>query len=248
MTSQIAVIVAGAFVGAVITGGAGFAFAIVATIVWVHVLTPPQTVMLAAACASTIHIASIWHFRKDIDYRRLWPFVLGAVFGAPLGVYALKFIRAEQFRIVVGVIIVAYALFIAFRPKLHRIHLSEPAGKVADAAVGWASGILGGASLLHGILPTIWCVLRGWEKAEARAIYQPYIMFTGLYVMLLAGINIRSEVSTVAWLFVACLPALAAGFFIGMRIFNWMSEKLFMRLVLGFVFVSGVLLLADTLF
>ena len=145
MTTQIAIIIAGAFVGAVITGGAGFAFAIVATIVWVHVLTPPQTVMLAAACASTIHIASIWHFRKDIDYRRLWPFVLGSVFGAPLGVYALKFIRAEEFRLVVGAIIVAYSLFIAFRPKLHRIRLSDPAGKFADAAVGWTSGILGGA-------------------------------------------------------------------------------------------------------
>lgn len=248
MSFQIAVIVAGAFLGAVITGGAGFAFAIIATVIWVHVLTPVQNVMLAAACASALHVASVWHFRKNIDYRRLWPFLAGALFGAPLGAYALKFIPAQEFRFAVGLLIIAYSLFVALRPKLHKISMSPSVGRLADGAVGWISGILGGAVMLHGILPTIWCVLRGWDKAESRCIYQPYILFTGIYVMLLAGINVRSEVPQVAFLFLACLPALAAGLAIGLKIFNWISETLFMRLVLGFVFVSGILLLVGTRF
>ena len=57
MFVQLTIIVAGAFLGAVVNGAAGFAFAIIVTTFWVHVLPPIQIVTLAAACASTLHIA-----------------------------------------------------------------------------------------------------------------------------------------------------------------------------------------------
>jgi uncharacterized membrane protein YfcA len=243
MSLQLAIVMTGAFLGAVITGGAGFAFAIIATVIWIHVLTPLQNVMLAAACASTLHVASVWHFRREISFQRLWPFLAGAILGAPVGIYALQFIPADQFRFAIGILIIVYSIFMAIRPRFHQIKFSTATGKVADGTVGWVSGILGGAVMMHGILPTIWCVVRGWKKDESRCVYQPYILFTSLYVMLLAGINIRAEAGKIGLLYLACLPALAVGFLIGLRIFNWINEKLFLRIVLIFVFISGVLML-----
>jgi uncharacterized membrane protein YfcA len=224
MLFQLTIIVAGAFLGGVVNGAAGFAFAIIVTTFWVHVLPPIQIVTLAAACASTLHIASVWHFRKQIIFDRLWPFLVGALFGAPLGVLMLRYMPAEQFRTVIGVLFIAYAIFFIVRPKLTSVKFSKTGGKLADAAVGWASGIIGGAVLLHGILPTIWCGHRGWDKVESRSVYQPYILFTNFYVMFLAAANTSGTIFDVAIFYFACLPALAAGFLIGIRLFHWISE------------------------
>src|ERR1041385_8345521 len=149
MSIQLAIVVTGAFLGAVITGGAGFAFAIIATVIWLHVLTPIQNVMLAAACASTLHVASVWHFLHEISFERLWPFLAGAVLGAPVGIYALQFIPADQFRFAIGILIIAYSIFMAARPRFHQVKFSTATGKIADGTVGWVSGILGGAVMMH---------------------------------------------------------------------------------------------------
>lgn len=38
-------------------------------------------------------------------------------------------------------------------------------------AVGVLNGLLGGSTGLGGILPMIWCGLRGWSKEEQRAVF-----------------------------------------------------------------------------
>ena len=67
MYVELITVIVGALLGAILAGGAGFAFAVVATAFWVHVLPPPQIVLLAAACATVIHAGSIWQFRKEIN-------------------------------------------------------------------------------------------------------------------------------------------------------------------------------------
>ena len=66
MLMQLVVIVAGAFLGAVANGAVGFAFVIIVTMFWVHVLSPIAIVTLAGRLRSILHIASVWHFRKQI--------------------------------------------------------------------------------------------------------------------------------------------------------------------------------------
>ena len=107
MLIQFVVIMAGAFLGAVANGAVGFAFVIIATLFWVHVLSPIKIVTLAAACGSILHTVSIWNFRKQIILDRLWPFLVGALLGAPLGVIELHYISAEHFRMVNGILFVA---------------------------------------------------------------------------------------------------------------------------------------------
>lgn len=243
MTWGLFLIVTGAFFGAVITGGAGFAFAIVATVFWIHELTPPQLVMLAAACASTLHLASLWHFRRSIDYRRLWPFLIGGTLGAPFGILAVRYVHIEQFRVAIGLLIIAYSSFLAVGPRFGRLALTGGRGRVADTLIGWVGGVMGGAVMLQGIVPTLWCVVRGWNKTTSRCVYQPYILFVGLYVMLLSGFSVGRDAEKIGLLYLMCLPALGLGFVLGAKLFGWASETVFIRLTLGFLFVSGIFLL-----
>ena len=243
MAPDLALIAAGAFLGALVVGSAGFAFAIVVTGIWIYVLPPAEVVLLASICATLLHALSVWRFRGEIDYRRLWPFLIGGVLGVPLGVFALRHVDPAAFRHIFGAFMVAYVAYAFARPQLPVIRLASTAARIADGVVGWMSGMMGGLAMLHGTLPTIWCSLRGWDKQRSRYVYQPYILCTGMLVMLLVGFNADVSVSRVTTGLAVGLPALAAGLWMGLRVFDWMSEARFQRLVLALLLASGVALL-----
>ena len=243
MAFDLALIAAGAFLAALVIGSAGFAFAIVVTGIWIYVLPPASLVLLASICATLLHATNVWQFRRDIEFRLLWPFLVGAVAGVPLGVFALQHVDTTLFRELFGVFMIAYSTYMLMRPRLPRVILGPTAARLADGAVGWVSGMLGGLAMLHGVLTTIWCGLRGWDKRRARCVYQPYIGFTALLVMLTLGVNFEGDIGRLGLYLLACLPALAAGLWLGLRIFNWISEEHFRKLVLWLILVSGVVLL-----
>ena len=148
-------IAVGGFLGALVVGSAGFAFAIVVTGVWLYVLPPAQIVLLAAICATVLHILSVWQFRREIEFRLLWPFVLGGALGVPLGVLALQRLDAALFRHLFGAFMIAYSSYMLMRPRIPVLRLRPGIARIADGMVGWVSGILGGFALLQGTLPTI---------------------------------------------------------------------------------------------
>lgn len=240
MWFDLALIALGGFLAALVIGSAGFAFAIVVTGIWIYVLPPAMIVLLASICATLLHIVNVWQFRHDIEYGLLWPFLIGGLLGVPLGVMALQRLDAVWFRHLFGVFMIAYSLYMLARPRLPVVRLAPVAARIADGAVGWVSGILGGFAMLHGTLTTIWCGLRGWDKRKSRCVYQPYIGFTAIVVMLMAGFNVDVDASRLGLYFMVCLPALAAGLWIGLRIFNWISEERFRRLVLWMILASGI--------
>jgi uncharacterized protein len=240
MSFDLALIAAGGFLGAMVVGSAGFAFAIVVTGVWLYVLPPAQIVLLAAICATVLHIVSVWQYRREIEFRLLWPFVIGGALGVPLGVLALQRLDANWFRHLFGIFMIAYSGYMLMRPRIPALRLRPGVARMADVAVGWVSGILGGLALLHGTLPTIWCGLRGWDKKRSRYIYQPYILITGVLVMLCVGTTATFDKSELLLPLAVSAPAMALGLWAGTRVFDKISEELFRRLILWLILASGI--------
>ena len=233
-------IAVGGFLGALVVGSAGFAFAIVVTGVWLYVLPPAQIVLLAAICATVLHILSVWQFRREIEFRLLWPFVLGGALGVPLGVLALQRLDAALFRHLFGAFMIAYSSYMLMRPRIPVVRLRPGIARIADGMVGWVSGVLGGFALLQGTLPTIWCSLRGWDKRKSRFIYQPYILITGVLVMLCVGTTSSFDKAELILPLAVAAPAMALGLWAGMRVFDRVSEERFRRLVLWLILASGI--------
>src|SRR6266478_2157021 len=90
---------------ALVTGVAGFAFGLVAAGVWLHILTPMQTATLIIAFGLVVQGISVWKLRHALRWSRLWPFLLGAAFGVPLGVALLGWARPDCVRVTVGVVL-----------------------------------------------------------------------------------------------------------------------------------------------
>ena len=240
MLFDLALIAAGGFLAALVVGSAGFAFAIVVTSIWIYVLPPVQIVFLAAICATLLHVASVWQFRREIEFGLLWPFVLGGVLGVPLGVFALQRLDAGLFRHVFGAFMIAYSCYMLMRPKIPVLRFAPVTARIADGVVGWASGVLGGFAMLHGTLPTIWCGLRGWDKRKSRCVYQPFILISGVLVMLCVGFSMNIDKSQLVMPLAVVLPAMALGMWAGMRVFDIISEEHFRRLVLWLILASGI--------
>ena len=159
--------------------------------------------------------------------------------GAPLGTWLLTLAEPAPFRRAVGVILCAYGVAaLLFRP--HRLQLDPPRG--ADVAVGAAAGFLGNFAGLAGILPTIWCGLRGWAPDEQRAVYQPVQLALGLIALL--GVIASGLVDAGLMKRLAiCFPAIAAGLWCGYTLYARLNPLVFGRSVLALVLVSGVALL-----
>src|SRR4030081_1044742 len=137
MWFDVALIAAGGFLGALVVGSAGFAFALVVTGVWLYVLPPAQIVLLAAICATILHVVSVWQYRREIEFRLLWPFVLGGALGVPLGVLALQRLDAMLFRHVFGAFMIAYSCYMLMRPRVPVLRWRSGIARVADGFVGW---------------------------------------------------------------------------------------------------------------
>jgi len=158
---NLAIYLTATFAAALVTGVAGFAFVLVAAAVWLHILTPIQTATLIIAFGLVVQGISVWKLRHALRWRRLWPFLLGAAFGVPLGVAILDWTRPDHVRVTVGAVLVLYSGYSLARPAMKPV---KRGGAATDAGVGFLNGILGGLTGLAGILTTVWCGVRGWPK------------------------------------------------------------------------------------
>jgi uncharacterized membrane protein YfcA len=104
-------------------------------------------------------------------------------------------------------------------------------------------GIVGGATGLAGIVPTLWASVRGWTKDEQRAVFQPVAVaiFVGCALWLGGTGTVDHETMR---LFVLGLPALLLGSWLGLKLYGRLDEAGFRRIVLGLLLLAGLALIA----
>ena len=236
---QLPIFLVATFSGALVAGLSGFAFGLVAASLWLYILSPVQTATLIVAFGLIVQGYSVWKLRGALDWRKLWPFVVGAAVGVPIGVTLLTWANPHSVRVGVGVFLILYSLYAFFRPTLKPV---TGGGATADAGIGFLNGILGGMTGLAGILVTIWSGLRGWPKDAQRTIFQPVAVSIFLMSALWLGAKGTITPETIK-LFAIGLPFLIAGTWLGLKLFGRIDEATFRKLVLALLFISGAVLI-----
>lgn len=236
---ELAVVLAGAAAAAFAAGLAGFADALIASAIWLHVLAPVDAVPLIMASGVVIHSLSVPQLSARTPRKVFVPLLLAGLAGVPLGAAMLAIIDPRPFRVSIAVLLLAYCALALLRP-----HATTPggAGPLPAAGVGLAGGVLGGFCGLSGLLPTLWSGWCGFDRHTRRAIYQPFILVT--HAAGLAWLLWQDRVGPEVWRLAPwCLPALGAGLWLGHRCYGHVSETVFRRLVLLLLACSGVSLL-----
>src|SRR3954452_18125775 len=207
MIVNLAIYLTATFAAAVVTGVAGFAFGLVAAAVWLHILTPVQTATLIIAFGLIVQGVAVWKLRRALQWRRLWPFLLGGLVGVPLGVALLGWANPDYMRASIGALLIVYSVYALARPAKRAL---VTGGAPVDAGIGFLNGMLGGATGLAGIVVTIWCGLCGWPKGQQRTVFQP--VGVAVFAMSAALLGARGAIDAdTLRLFAIGLPILLAG-------------------------------------
>ena len=229
----------GALAAGFTTGFAGFGTGLIAAGFWLHALPAilvPPLVAIASVAGQLVGLVTL---RRAMNWRRVWPFLLGGVIGLPFGVLALDLASPGLLRGVVGGFLIAYA--VVQLSGLVKRRIESWGGKPADGLIGLGGGLLGGFAGLSGPLPLVWLQLRGLPSDQQRATYQPFnllILSGATGAMALAGF-IDGQVLTLAGL---CLPATLIGAWLGARSYKRVDEATFRLVVLTLLLVSGAIL------
>src|SRR5258708_20963933 len=137
------VFLTGTFLAALVTGLGGFAFGIVAAAVWLYILTPLQTATLITGLGLVVQGYAVWKLRHALQWNKIAPFLLGAAFGVPLGVFVLAHTNPQYLRFGVGVVLVLFSLYGLLRPAFKPLAFG---GAIADTGAGFLHGTLRGAT------------------------------------------------------------------------------------------------------
>ena len=216
----------------------GFAFAaICGAMLLPFAGTPLQSVQVILVCSIANQAMSLWSLRRAIDWRGLWPYLAGGAAGVPLGTLALLHTDAGLYPRVLGGLLVAYAAW----TMLGRPVALPPTGRRADAAVGLLGGAMGGLAGFPSAPLTVWCGLKGWDKARQRGVYQPFILpmqvlALGMLAVLAPGHDGMPGTGPEALLFV---PASLAGTACGLALFRRMTDRQFGRAVTLMLLAAG---------
>jgi uncharacterized membrane protein YfcA len=235
---QLAVFLFAGFLGALVAGVAGFAFGLIASAIWLHVITPAQGAALVAAYAILIQGATLWKLRHAVRVSRIVPFVVGAAIGIPLGVGALNWATPAQMQACTGAALILFSIWNLTRPRLPAVR----GGRIADGVVGILSGVLGGSTGLAGIPVIVWANLNRWSKDEQRALFQPVVL--SIFAMTLFWFGGTGAITReTLQLFLIGLPGVLIGAWLGFRLYGKLDEARFRVVVLALLLLSGFALL-----
>jgi uncharacterized membrane protein YfcA len=218
---------------------AGFAFSALCGALLFHLMdSPVYAVQVMIVCSIAIQLLSVASLWRAIDWRALGIFLLGGLLGAPAGVYLLLHLPTSIYRDIIGGLLIGYGGYLLLRWPIRSVRT----GSAWDICAGFLGGISGGLAGFPGAFVTVWCGLKGWDKARQRAVYQPFIL--GMQPVTLLAIHLMRPSSSTQpqldWQTFAFVPAALLGAWFGLRIFKRLSDRQFEVVVNALLIVSGI--------
>ena len=243
MTSELWILAVGAAIAGLVQGISGFAFSMVAVSIWVWGIDPKFAAVMAVFGGWFGQVISAFRVRRGWHFDILWPFVVGSAIGIPIGTQLLPLLDPNQFKLVLGGLLVVCCSLMLATAKLPKI---EHGGRVADAGVGLLGGVMAPLSGFSGLAPALWCTLRGYNKDEHRAVIQNFNL-----------IVLSATVTSNVWsgrLRPSMWPqmAIVAGSLVlpaiwGSKIYVGMSPAAFRKTVLWLLVLAGAVMLSSAL-
>ena len=223
------------FLAGITQGLSGFGFALVSVPIMLLVLPPKVIVPIILIHATLIPMFLLYASKAHVEFRRILPLIIASLIGMPLGTYLLLVLDIGLLKISIGAIIALFALVLL---KGFRMRVKHE--KFAVPPVGFISGLLNGSTSMSGPPVVLFLANQETQKHNFRANLLAYFLVLNLLTLptyFFTGL-ITAEVIRYAIIF---LPAMILGGFAGMKLHHKIDEKLFKKIVLVIVLVSGML-------
>jgi uncharacterized membrane protein YfcA len=236
---HIEIIMAAIALASLVSSIAGFAFSAICGAMLFHLADDPaQVVEIMVTCSIANQVAMTWAGRRDIPWRELSVYLGGGSLGLVVGVWALLNTDHARYAPALGIFLLAYGGYMFLRKPMviRRQH------RVLDFITGLLGGITGGAAGFPGAFVTIWCSMKGWDKARQRAVFQPFILIMQVATLLAISLAHRHGGGSVGFDInnLLYIPASLLGTSLGLALYSRLSDGQFARAVNVLLIVSGV--------
>jgi uncharacterized membrane protein YfcA len=243
MSDQLILLAVGAAIAGLVQGISGFAFSMIAMSIWVWGIEPRVATIMAVFGGVTGQLLTAFTVRRGLRLAVLLPFLLGALVGVPLGVMVLPYLDPDMFKLTLGGMLVVFCPAMLMAQSLPKI---TAGGRFADGLVGMIGGLMGGIGGFTGVIPSLWCTLRGFDKDLQRTVIQNFNL-AALSVTLAAYLYSGAVTREMLPMFAVVIPTLLLPSLLGARIYTGLSEAAFRRIVLLLLTCSGLAMMASAL-
>ncbi len=217
-------------------GDALIAMPLLAFFIDIKIATP-----LIALIAFFIAISILVKNWKKVEFKSAWRLILASLTGIPIGLWYLDDINENVIKLVLGIIVLLFAIYSILKPKLHQLK-----GEKYAWIFGFIAGILGGAYNTNGPPIVIYSSLKKWNPQNFRATLQGYFFTTGIMVIAGHGIagNFTGEVLTY---FAYCIPIVIFAIVLGARINKKIPVERFHKYIYFILVILGIMLIFSSI-
>jgi uncharacterized protein len=237
LTAEFALAIAATLVAGISRGMLGFG----ATLIIVPCLIPLYGPIDTVVIASIIEIPAVLYLLptavRQADWRHIAPVGFASLLTIPVGAFALVSLDPTLSRHIIAVAVIVFALALSSGWRYH----GEPP-LALRIGIGAASGIMGGMANIGGPLVVMFLVASNKAAAGVRAGIMAFFSISALYRLpVYASFGMYATTSVTLGL--SLVPSYLFGIWAGSKLFGKLSEKLFMRLAIGIVLVTGTIAL-----
>lgn len=226
------------FIAGIVRGCIGFGFSAL-VVASATLFMPPATIvpmMILLEIVASLHMAiSTW---RDTAWRPLSYLILGTAFTTPLGVYALLVLPEEQIKLLIATLILGLSLLL-----ISGWHYPKPVGLKTFTMLGFFSGFCNGAAAVGGLPVATFLTAIKRPVRQLRATMVMFFLATEVIFLVSAS---QSDLFNYTLLINSLMMTapMAAGIFIGTKLFHHLNEAVLRRsviLLLAVLSIVGVI-------
>jgi len=192
-----------------------------------------ESVPLVALVAITTQVVLLLYLRRSLLFGSIRRLGIGAIFGVPFGLYAVKFGNRGVLLIMLGVIATAYALY-----SLLQLPLGRMKNKNLGYLFGSIGGFLGACLSTSGPPVVIYGTASRWKPDEFRATLQGFFIVQATCTIF-GHFLIGNYTALVLTRYARTLPMIAVGIVAGLVLSRRINAKTFRRIVLILLVIVG---------
>ena len=189
---------------------------------------------LVALVGGLAELLLLLKYREAFNLQAVSILIAASMVGIPVGVYLLGWVDEGVVTAVLGLIVIAYALYalIGFKPP-------ALANRGWAVLFGFVGGILGGAYNTSGPPIIIYGSCRRWPPAEFKSNLQGFFLVIGIMVIFTHFLS--GNFTPIVWYnFFIAVPAILLALFVGFRLDKYIDPLRFRKIVLIALVILGI--------
>lgn len=198
--------------------------------IFLDIKTVIPLVALFGLAITMVLLQQLW---KQLEWKAVYPLLLSALPGVPIGVFFLKRLETGTIQLILGIILIGYALYSLFLR-------SENRGINARWAYlfGFLAGCLGGAFGATGPAVIVYTSLQTWSKDKIKVTLQVFFFVSGVTIVFSHALSGLTSLAVIRF-FAVSLPMLIAGTYVGSFFYGKMNEEGYRKIILIFLALLG---------